>query len=182
MIVYLGWGSLVWQPRDLPVAGDWREDGPAVQVEYLRQSANGRLTLVLSPSASALPSFWTVYNGEGGVSHAKEALRAREEIPFRNLDRHVGAWLSGASAPPGIPGLREWAAARRVDAVIWTALPPKFNGTENLIASADDVVAYLSGLSGAVRERAEEYIRRTPSQIATPYRWHIEQQLGWTPI
>lgn len=182
MIVYLGWGSLVWQPRDLPMAGGWREDGPPVQVEYLRRSANGRLTLVLSPRASALPSFWTVYDGSDDVPQAKESLRAREEIPPCNLDRHVGVWLSGSSDPTGMPGLRQWAAAREVEAVLWTALPPKFNGRENLIASVDEVLAYLGGLSGEVRERAEEYIRRTPLQIATPYRRHIEQQLGWTPL
>ncbi len=62
------------------------------------------------------------------------------------------------------------------------ALPPKFNGEDNLIASADEVLTYLSDLNGEVRERAEEYIRRTPLQIATPYRRDIEQQLGWTPL
>jgi len=77
MIVYLGWGSLVWQPRDLPVVGGWREDGPPVQVEYLRQSANGRLTLVLNPNTSALRSFWTIYDGGGDIPYAKESLRVR---------------------------------------------------------------------------------------------------------
>ena len=61
-------------------------------------------------------------------------------------------------------------------------MPPKFNGRENLVASADEVLTYLSGLNGEVRERAEQYIRRTPVQIATPYRQYIEQELGWTPL
>ncbi|WP_282243162.1 hypothetical protein [Stenotrophomonas sp. PS02300] len=182
MIVYLGWGSLVWQPRDLSMVGGWREDGPPVQVEYLRQSGNGRLTLVLSPNTSALPSFWTVYDGGEDVLQAKDSLRAHEKILPRNLDRHVGVWLSGSADPAGIPGLQQWAAAREIDVVLWTALPPKFNGEDNLIASADEVLTYLSDLNGEVRERAEEYIRRTPLQIATPYRRDIEQQLGWTPL
>lgn len=46
----------------------------------------------------------------------------------------------------------------------------------------DQVIAYLEGLIGEERQRAEEYIRRAPPQIATNYRRHIEQRLGWTPI
>jgi len=28
MIVCLGWGSLIWDHRDLPIGGGWRNDGP----------------------------------------------------------------------------------------------------------------------------------------------------------
>ena len=58
MIAYLGWGSLVWQPDGLPVRGQWLADGPTVCVEFLRQSGNGRLTLVMHAAASAVTSFW----------------------------------------------------------------------------------------------------------------------------
>ena len=49
MIVCLGWGSLIWRPGDLPVV-DWRDDGPAVSVEFVRESQDRRLTLVLDPN------------------------------------------------------------------------------------------------------------------------------------
>ena len=47
MIVCLGWGSLIWRPGDLPV-GDWRDDGPEIKVEFVRESTDHRLTLVLA--------------------------------------------------------------------------------------------------------------------------------------
>ena len=41
---------------------------------------------------------------------------------------------------------------------------------------------HLAGLVGDVRDRAEEYVRRAPAEIATPYRAEIERQLEWMPI
>lgn len=104
MIVYLAWGSLVWEPGDLPLTDDWRGDGPEVRVEFVRQSSNKRLTLVLTPSADPLPSLWTCFAGED-VAVAREHLRLREKIPKRNREIHIGSWVPGAPEPECIPGL-----------------------------------------------------------------------------
>lgn len=47
MIVCLGWGSLIWNPGVLKTQGYWHDSGPKISVEYLRQSKDGRLTLVI---------------------------------------------------------------------------------------------------------------------------------------
>jgi len=44
-IACLGWGSLIWSPRTLPVSGDWHTDGPHLPIEFSRQAADGRITL-----------------------------------------------------------------------------------------------------------------------------------------
>jgi hypothetical protein len=69
---------------------------------------------------------------------------------------------------------------RHIEAVVWTALPPKFNERNGYAATAGEVVARLDGLEAEERKAAEEYLRRTPSHIDTPYRRLIEAQLGWT--
>lgn len=176
-IACLGWGSLVWNPDGLPVKR-WHEDGPPVRVEFARQSDNGRMTLVLDPSAPSLPSLWALMNSPN-LTAAKEALRLREGMGPRR-SRQIGSWTVGEPEPELIHGLCEWAAVRQVEAVIWTALPSRFNGVEPNTPTQNDVLAYLAALRDERREVAESYIRRAPRQISTPYRRAIELTLGWT--
>ncbi|MDN3554428.1 hypothetical protein [Halomonas maura] len=180
MIACLGWGSLVWDPRELAIQRKWFEDGPFIHVEFARQSRDGRITLVLTERASPVRSLWAVMDSTN-LACATSALRKREGIPERNEEQHVGSWSVGQPSPALIPGLAEWASAREMAHVIWTNLPPTFKGEERE-PSSDQVIEYLAGLVGAQREVAERYVRFTPRQIDTPYRRRIEATLQWTAI
>jgi hypothetical protein len=68
----------------------------------------------------------------------------------------------------------------QIKGVVWTALKPKF-ANEYRKPSVEEVTRYLAG-SGVTKARAEEYVRRAPVQIRTPYRDRIERELGWHPI
>lgn len=174
MIIFLGWGSLIWNQNQLPVIGEWREDGPHVKVEFVRQSADGRLTLVLTDNARTVASLWAIYDGDD-VAEGCDALRQREKCNINS----IGIWKLGESAPPNIIDIQEWADRRSVSAVIWTNLPAKFNEIVGKVPTKNEVVNYLNNLDNETRKIAEEYIRRTPKQIKTEYRKEIETQLGW---
>ncbi len=175
VIACLGWGSLVWDPRDLPIRRGWFADGPLVKVEFLRQSRGGRITLVLDSSASPVRSLWAVLD-TADLDVAKEALRSREGC--KSAD--IGTWSRGSGEPQNIAALPRWAVARRIDAVVWTALPAKF--ARGGAPTSDQVVDYLRALSGDERVAAEAYVRRAPKQIDTPYRRRIEVELGWSAL
>lgn len=113
------------------------------------------------------------------LATAKTDLRKREGIPEKNEERHIGTWSTGMPSPALIPRLTEWAVAHGIDHVIWTNLPPKFNDSEST-PSAEQVIQYLGGLTGAVHDIAERYVRFTPRQIDTAYRRQIEAALKWT--
>lgn len=134
------------------------------------------MTLVLHASASEVRSLWAVMNVET-LDAAKAALKAREDTGTN----YIAAWSKGSASPALIANLPQWAESRGVDNVIWTALPAKFNDEDGRVATADEVVAYLGGLTARTREHAERYIRRAPAQIDTPYRRRVEATLGWTP-
>lgn len=177
----VGWGSLVWNWGDLPIRSRWFEDGPLVRVELARQSRDGRITFVLDRDTPPVRSLWAIMDVVDIVA-ARDALGAREGIPERSRDRLIGSWQAGQEQLPEIVlDLRDWTNLKDVDGVVWTALPPKFNSEERKPAM-DEVVNYLAGLSGEERDRAEEYVRKAPRQVGTPYRQRIEAALGWTAI
>lgn len=181
VVACLGWGSLVWDPRELPIHRRWHNDGPFVPVEFARPSSDGRITLVVVDAAKSAPvrTLWAAMDVQD-LDAAREALRLREEIP-KDKPEDIGCWDTGETAPAAIPGIADWTRAHGIRAVVWTALPPKFNN-EKRLASEDEIVDYLRSRRGRERDNSERYIRMAPRQIDTAYRRRIEAELGWTAL
>ena len=174
-IACIGWGSLIWDPRQLPIQRHWFEDGPLLPIEFVRQARDGRVTLAISQAVRPVRTLWAIMDLDD-PGEARAALRDREGC----TDERIGFWPGGA-APDEHPHIARWAAARDIDAVVWTGLKPVFGGVDRT-PSEDEVVDYLRGLRGTVRELAERYIRRAPRQTDTAYRRRIEAEFGWTPL
>ena len=180
-IACLGWGSLIWDPRTLPIQRYWFQDGPFIPVEFARQSSDGRLTLVIEPNAKLVRTLWAVMD-DMDLDIAIEALRSREGIP-KSAKNKIGHWSIGEEPPSDIPDLTEWVRSRGIESVIWTALGPKFNNNNDEVLSVVQAVQYLRNLSGLARDEAEKYVRHAPPpQIDTDYRRRFEAELGWYPI
>src|SRR5579864_4976898 len=120
-IACLGWGSLVWDPRELPVRGTWFADGPLLPIEFARKSKDGRLTLVLVPAyETSVRSLWTLFSVRT-VADAREALRQRECVLEKNKDRHINAWSVGDAPLANFPEIATWVEGMALDAAVWTA-------------------------------------------------------------
>jgi hypothetical protein len=135
------------------------------------------MTLVIDPLRTPLRVLWAQMVPVD-LPVAAKALCNREGIPEENCSSRIGSWKRGDVSPGNIPGLPAWAEAHELDAVVWTALGPRFD-SEDRSPSADDVIAYLQELRGPVRDHAKQYIERAPRQIDTDYRRQIEAALGW---
>lgn len=181
-IACLGWGSLVWNPKDLPIQRTWFKDGPFAPIEFSRRSDNGRITLVLDPNAEPVRLLWARMIASD-LDAAILDLAKREDIKGDPKSK-IGSWQTGMPAPTIIPGLATWASANGLDAVIWTGLGPQYikDGEKKPTKerpSVDWVVQYLESCTGPTRDIAEQYIRCAPPQIDTEYRRRIERELGW---
>jgi|SRR5208337_68811 len=182
MIACLGWGSLIWDPRGLPVREKWFEDGPLLPIEFARQSSDGRLTLVLFPTQETkVRSLWAPFS-TGSVHEAREALRKREGVLKENKDKHIAVWTGEDAVGPILTEIASWARNLRLTGVVWTALPPYFEGKKTGGPTEDEAVAYLRKLAHERRRHAEHYIRMAPRQIDTCYRRRFEAEFGWAPL
>jgi hypothetical protein len=176
-IVCLGWGSLIWEPKELPIDGEWYKDGPLLPVEFTRISGDGRVTLIIDSEAEPVPVLWakiTVVD----IGAARESLRVREGCPLDRIH-----WIDSLRAAENATdaAIQRWCAATGVDAAIWTGL--SFSArTNHQRPTAEAIIAHLESLRGESAELAEMYVRRAPVQVATSYRAHIEKKLGWAPL
>ena len=186
VIACLGWGSLIWNPGELPIQQPWFEDGPEVRVEFVRESDDGRFTLVLHKDANPVRSLWALMTVDD-LAKAVSALAKREGKggkPLSNPDRDIGQWPKDYTTNLDrecILDLDAWATSRSIDHVIWTALSPQFNGRRCHVPSPEEVIQRLLARPECEEDPAEKYVRRAPRQINTEYRRRIEAALGWSP-
>lgn len=173
VIVCLGWGSLVWSPEDLPVRGEWHDDGPALPLEFARESGDGRITLVVIDDGKPIPTLWAELEVPD-IDTAVKALFDREGAEWIGS---IGRWPIDKRDHRHSKVIRAWAEERGFDGVVWTDLQPGMKGDRKREPSLDEVLRHLDGLNLEARERAAEYVRRAPEQIATLNRGAIEAAL-----
>lgn len=178
-IACIGWGSLIWDPRDLLIDKNWHQDGPVLPIEFLRKSNDGRLTLVICEGFQLVPTLWCMMTTDD-LDTAIDSLRGREGCRRASI-----GFVEKAAEPAqgSINNIIEsWLQNHDLDAVIWTDLGPKFNDTDGRIPTLDEALVYLANLPESRKKLAENYIRRAPATVATNYRSAFEKTFGWLPI
>lgn len=184
-IACLGWGSLVWDSRELPIRGKWFEDGPILPIEFLRTSREKHLTLVINEElGTPVRTLWTLLDCKN-LNEAKDTLCFRESgkkygqtkidvVDFILLDTEYNGTDFVKKT------IYDWAIKLELTGVVWTGLTAKFNGNEGEAPrTSNEALHYLKSLNGVATQKAEEYIRKAPKQIATAYRKEFTLELGW---
>lgn len=184
-IACIGWGSLVWDDkRHLPLLSRWHEDGPLLPVEFARESDGRRITLVICNVTPRVRSLWAVADAVD-VSTARQQLGLREypKASPQWIETEIGYWdkCSGKSHGSEAETIALWAESKGLAGAVWTSLPCGFRGRtrRGIMPTGETIVAHLRGLTGEERDEAEKYVRCAPTQIDTPFRRLIVEQLGW---
>jgi hypothetical protein len=125
-IACLGWGSLIWDPRSLPIRRPWFNDGPLLPIEFARESTDKRITLVIVPNnlaeVACVRTLWALMVAPT-LDVARTELAKREGTGVKN----IGCWPDEVLPKEVGEVVEAWAKGRALDGVVWTALPPKFN-------------------------------------------------------
>jgi hypothetical protein len=188
-IAVLGWGSLIWDKRELGIDGKWFADGPCLPIEFARKSSEMRVTLVLIPKYEHLSRSYWANSAFETLDAACENLRARENCddlrPIHVVESAGGRSFGGASEPHEdlVKPINEFRQSRKLDAVVWTGLKPKsFSVESSRLPLADQVLGFLRSLSPDEEAGAKEYVRKAPAAIDTPVRRAIRAELKWTDL
>jgi hypothetical protein len=174
IIAILGWGSLIWEPKELEFDRTigWLENGPILPIEFARISNNKRLTLVITPEGTPVKTMYSISTNDR-LDLAVTNLIKREGTIKRHI--HSYSKTNGFSDDSFLykGNIIDWINTTDYDCIIWTNLP------ENWKEKTDDRIEYLKGLSLDESLLAKEYICNTPVQTKTKYRTLIEEKLNW---
>lgn len=182
-IAVLGWGSLIWDPRNLKTIGEWKKDGPSLPIEFMRLSSGGRITLVLYPEAEEVQTLWIKSDFEN-LEAAVENLRARESTltGWIGFITQPDCTSSCQAEPATLERIQRWAKKKGLDAVVWTGIHENsehFREKTGMEMNEENIIKYLGSLKGEILESAREYVQNAPEQINTKLRQRINQELGW---
>lgn len=174
-IAFLGWGSLIWDPRpefDSKV-GPWLGDGPVLPVEFCRisQTRRGALVLVIDRELGTEVQVLHALSEREGPADALADLRAREGTSLHNIGfvdlvagKHRGRY------PEVIAAVTAWAQARDIEVVAWTDLGSNFKSKKSAAFSNEAALAHLKSLGKAGLREAVRYIVKAPAQVDTKFR------------
>lgn len=178
-IAILGWGSLINEPRGLPIDGEWQPDGPRLWIEFSRISQRGVragcLTLVIDERCESEVTTLHVLSQRSELPTAIADLQAREGTSADDIgfcEVAVGRFAPNALSrhPRSCERIRAWAQDKQLDAVVWTGLPRRFKDAIGIPFSPAAALNYLNDLPAATKERALDYIHNAPEQTMTPFR------------
>jgi hypothetical protein len=178
-IVILGWGSLIWDKRGLPIAGDWQKDGPKLWIEFSRISKKGErtgcLTLVIDERSKEESISLYAASPRTDLAQATADLQAREGTPqddigFCEVAARRFAPIAQNRHPKSCERIRAWALGKGFDAVVWSAQSRRFKDVLGIAFSPAAAMNYLNGLAEPTKKNAIYYIQETPDQITTPFR------------
>jgi hypothetical protein len=178
-IAILGWGSLVWDPRGLPIKGDWEKSGPILPLEFSRVSKDARLTLVIDLDNGEHVASRYIESSRTKLNDAIADLRDREgtvwqHIGFVNLTDRTTSQKMCPKQADVFECILKWCKKSTYEAVIWTALQSQFQSETGKGFSVENAIEYLQGLPKTARDNALYYIERAPAEVTTPLRRRVK--------
>lgn len=178
-IAILGWGSLVWDPRDLQLAAPFELAGPNLPIEFCSVSKNQRLTLIIDEAFGTLCQTYAACSACTELDAAVENLRLREgmssaaDVGFVEVATQERSRTAIERHPHAVETIADWALNSSYDAAIWTALQSHFESRTREPFSVNAAMRFLENLEQYDPEafaRALEYISCAPEATQTPVR------------
>lgn len=177
-IAFIGWGSLIWDAKDLKIKSDWSNNGPYLPVEFTRISNDNRVTLIIDDEAAPIQTLWALADTHI-IDDAKMSLKNREGVKDIQFISSIGVDDKPKNHIEKI--VQKWLTDQALDYAVWTGLSFS-KKTGNKRPSIGEIINHLQNITPSEKLAAENYVRKAPTQVQTNFRNAIEIEFGWTPL
>ena len=130
-IIYLAWGSLLWNHKNLKLKSNWKKSPIHLPLNFSRVSdkGKGRLTLVIDNKTGVENNIYYAETKSSDLNKAINNLKIREKtskslIGYINLKEN--SYRTQLLTHDNIKKITKFAQINGFDAVIWTDIPPNF--------------------------------------------------------
>ena len=162
-IIYLAWGSLLWNSKGLKLKEDWKKTNFKLPLNFSRISDNGkgRLTLVIDQENGNLNNVYYATTGYRDLNLAIMALKLRE----KTTKNHIG-YLSlnqSKKRSKNLSGyqeevIKDFLREKGYEAVVWTDLEKNFEKYEEKPFTKENAFLYLQSKKEKLYTQILEYI------------------------
>lgn len=152
-------------------------------MEFTRVKTARPLTLVLDPVNGVLCPTQYAWSSRTNLADAIADLQNREnassaETGYIDLQNDRGSIQDYPEQIDVDRIVRQWCHRQQIPAAIWTAIPPNFTQELGTEFSVETAMQYLEQLPKPDQDSVVEYVQKTPPEIITPFRQHLET--AWT--
>jgi NADH dehydrogenase FAD-containing subunit len=171
----IGWGSLIWDQRELKTKGDWLKNGPVIPIEFCRLSTDGRITLVINQDFKLVPTL-IIESFYETLEEAIYDLALREQTNDENNIGHYNYSTESFHSRDRNVFVKEILQQYKTDfdALIWSDFGVRFKDKGLGALSVKNIIKHIESLDQNMKEKAIEYIIKTPIQVQTTFRPFLE--------
>lgn len=147
-IAILAWGSLLWNDKQLKLESNWQKSSIKLPLNFSRISdkGKGRLTLVVDQYGTNNNIYFGITKIQD-LNVAINALKTREKtvkkfIGYINLKNNT--YRTTNLNNHQLQTIQNWAINNKLDAVIWTDIPPNFQEIMGEPFSVKSAMGYIN--------------------------------------
>tara|TARA_B100001287_G_C22547998_1_gene465455 strand:- start:349 stop:903 length:555 start_codon:yes stop_codon:yes gene_type:complete len=165
-IIYLGWGSLLWEPSNLKIKSPWIISPIKLPLEFSRISdkGSGRLTLVIDKKNGTMNNIYFAIADTNNVNEAIKSLKIREKTKSKNIGfiniNNKKYRINDNISSNLYNDIFNWGKSIKAKAIIWTNLNSNWKKIRDKNYSVEDAFDYLKNSTENSRKDILKYISK----------------------
>jgi hypothetical protein len=179
-IAYIGWGSLIWDYKNLPIHLNetecpWIKTNLKLPLEFSRISdkGNGRITLVIDTNGTLNNVYYAPLLSTTDKKQAIISLRRREKTNTKNIGYidNITNEINSRLPIKIINDIKSWMKNNNIDIAIWTDIETNWESLKGKKFTNKDAFDYFTSINPSMQIKIFNYIYRTKIilHINTPF-------------